>query len=496
MRGLMIVAPSVKDDPLTRNQGVSIFASIGVTGGGYDLVLPSARGTQGQVLGLLNGTSGSLVWITPLTAETGWMVTGNDIPASGGGLGQTATGGFFGTKTTSTSKDLRLVTNGLVRIIVTSAGQLQTTDILTETLSATTSVTTPLLTTTGNLVVQTTDASTINFNTNGSERLRIASDGFVSITNNASIGGSLSVTGLITGSSGGSITGATNINTSGNANTTIGNATGTGTTTINTNGASGQLVITNLVSPSTSTNDVLLIGSGDQVTRITQANLFAGQGWALVGNTGTSSLTNFIGTRDGVDFVTRTNNIERMRVTSGGLVLIGTTTGTNTLEVSGTGRFTGLLTGDGGATITGGTINLNDGSNNATNINTGTSAGVVTIGGTANQTIDIGTSNGGIKTVSLGSTNGSSITTLNGGSSLNINSTGAGLTNIGDGTSSGAITIGGGGAQTISIGTGAANKTVLLGSTNGTSATTLMGGSGGLNLNTSNNANTNINTGT
>ncbi|HEY1195176.1 hypothetical protein [Flavobacterium sp.] len=35
---------------------------------------------------------------------------------------------------------------------------------------------------------------------------------------------------------------------------------------------------------------------------------------------------NFVGTTDAVDFVTRTNNTERMRVTSGGQVLVGTTT--------------------------------------------------------------------------------------------------------------------------------------------------------------------------
>ena len=37
--------------------------------------------------------------------------------------------------------------------------------------------------------------------------------------------------------------------------------------------------------------------------------------WAITGNTGTAAATNFIGTTDGVDFVTRTNNTEKTRVT-------------------------------------------------------------------------------------------------------------------------------------------------------------------------------------
>lgn len=48
--------------------------------------------------------------------------------------------------------------------------------------------------------------------------------------------------------------------------------------------------------------------------------------WSLTGNTGTNAATNFIGTTNAIDFVTRTNNTERMRVTSGGNVGIGTPT--------------------------------------------------------------------------------------------------------------------------------------------------------------------------
>jgi hypothetical protein len=42
----------------------------------------------------------------------------------------------------------------------------------------------------------------------------------------------------------------------------------------------------------------------------------ANNGWMTTGNAGTLATTNFIGTTDAVDFVTRTTNTERMRVTA------------------------------------------------------------------------------------------------------------------------------------------------------------------------------------
>lgn len=46
-------------------------------------------------------------------------------------------------------------------------------------------------------------------------------------------------------------------------------------------------------------------------------------GWNLLGNSGTSAGTNFIGTTDAVDFVAKTNNIERLRISSSGNIGIG-----------------------------------------------------------------------------------------------------------------------------------------------------------------------------
>ncbi|MDP4199654.1 MAG: hypothetical protein Q8922_03525 [Bacteroidota bacterium] len=49
---------------------------------------------------------------------------------------------------------------------------------------------------------------------------------------------------------------------------------------------------------------------------------FLSAGWLVLGNSGTSANTNFIGTLDSVDWVIRTNNAERLRVYAGGNVAL------------------------------------------------------------------------------------------------------------------------------------------------------------------------------
>lgn len=60
-------------------------------------------------------------------------------------------------------------------------------------------------------------------------------------------------------------------------------------------------------------------------------------GWSTTGNAGTNAGFNFIGTIDGIDFVTRTSNVERMRVTAGGNVSIGGFTPSYKLDIIGLG---------------------------------------------------------------------------------------------------------------------------------------------------------------
>ena len=74
-------------------------------------------------------------------------------------------------------------------------------------------------------------------------------------------------------------------------------------------------------------------------------------------------------------------------------------------DMTGIGVITmnGLLTGTLGATLSGATISLNASSNFNTNINTGTSTGTVTIGGSAGNTINIGSDNTVADTIGIGS---------------------------------------------------------------------------------------------
>ncbi|MBI3219864.1 MAG: hypothetical protein HYZ44_10155, partial [Bacteroidetes bacterium] len=65
--------------------------------------------------------------------------------------------------------------------------------------------------------------------------------------------------------------------------------------------------------------------------------------WTLDGNAGTNPLFNFIGTTDAQDFVTKTNNQERMRITSAGKVKISDLTSTGSRIVVSDSTLNGTL---------------------------------------------------------------------------------------------------------------------------------------------------------
>jgi len=69
--------------------------------------------------------------------------------------------------------------------------------------------------------------------------------------------------------------------------------------------------------------------------------------WGQYGNTGTTATANWIGTNDVADFVTKTNGAERLRITSGGKLLVGTATsltgGANAIMQINNGTTNGAL---------------------------------------------------------------------------------------------------------------------------------------------------------
>lgn len=135
-----------------------------------------------------------------------------------------------------------------------------------------------------------------------------------------------------------------------------------------------------------------------------------GLDWSLLGNGSTNIATDFIGTTDAVDFATRTNNIERMRVLTNGHVLVNTTTNSqadNQFEVNSTivgdDAITGNSVGTGGRGVQGnstldgtGVFGFNDGTGSgAIGVNnnlTGTQ-GIGVFGNITSTTTSAATSN-------------------------------------------------------------------------------------------------------
>lgn len=98
-------------------------------------------------------------------------------------------------------------------------------------------------------------------------------------------------------------------------------------------------------------DSVLVWRKSDSSLRKASQSQFT-NGWSLTGNTGTNPSTNFIGTTDITDLVFKTNNTEQLRITSGGNVLIGKPSVTNStykLDVAGNVRANKLVVNTTGA---------------------------------------------------------------------------------------------------------------------------------------------------
>lgn len=246
------------------------------------------------------------------------------------------------------------------------------------------------------------------------------------------VSGTIRATGLITGEAGLTITGATtSLNASSNFTTNINTGTSTGAvnigntgstvtvlgpTNINTSGTqtttignTGSTIVlgslATALNGSLGSNDRVVVASSDgTLSQVSVAAVGGGSSWSLTGNN-IDEATDFIGTTTAEFLGLRTNSIERMRITSGGLVLIGSTTGSRALDVTGTFGATGattlgstldvsgLVSATAGASISGAATSINANSNFSTDINTGTSTGAVNIGNTSATVTVLGPTN-------------------------------------------------------------------------------------------------------
>lgn len=187
--------------------------------------------------------------------------------------------------------------------------------------------------------------------------------------------------------------------------------------------------------------------------------------WWIVGNAGTTAGTNFVGTTDGNDFVTKTNNLERIRVTTAGPTVVNNTATAagDVLSVYGTG-YAGAINPLGDYAVNGyvsgtgiGVYGENGGTGQAVfGSNTSSGAGVV------------GTSTSGYGVV--GTANGTNITAVRG---LNTNAAGTGIIALGNNTTPGTVLTGGTGLAAngthgiFSLGTNATNGNGVVGVGNG-----------------------------
>lgn len=95
----------------------------------------------------------------------------------------------------------------------------------------------------------------------------------------------------------------------------------------------GAIHVTGFKMPTGAANGYVLTSDASGVATWTA---FSASGWSLTGNSGTSASTNFIGTTDAVDFITKTSNTERIRITSSGNIGIGNVASpTNILSIEG-----------------------------------------------------------------------------------------------------------------------------------------------------------------
>jgi hypothetical protein len=334
----------------------------------------SSLGSNDRVV--LSNDSGVISQVTPegLVADYAWALTGNPITASGGGLGDPATGKYLGT---TSDKDLRMVTNGLVRAIVTRGGQFQSDNVALgggsinatsigassrasgafTTLAANSVVNAPGMT--GSSLGFTASNGDIGLTANSGrialtargaaspllfstrpldddvERMRITPDGLIGIgtgiptaqlqvetAGDDVVGLAVNGTASTSGSALLSVNrGGTSLLSIGRTASTVGTTlTVSGTTSVPALNASGTVTFGTLggaVNNSLWGDRVVVANSSGQLYQIARGALVTASAWGLSGNANTTA-DDFLGTTDEADLRFGTNGAIRATLTSGG----------------------------------------------------------------------------------------------------------------------------------------------------------------------------------
>ena len=349
--------------------------------------LPGADGDSGNVLSTDGG--GNLVWVNPVTAGGAWTLAGNGATSSSGALGSAPTGHFVGS---TNNADLRIVTNNLVRAIVTAGGQFQTNNALI-----------------GGGAVNNTAIGAGGASTGAFTTLAAAS---LAATGNAAVGGTLAVTGAVTVD--GLVEAKAGITTTtlgANALTLAGNGTIGGTLTVTgvtlLNSAvtanDGLTVVDGLVTDTLTATSAVISGGTIDNAIIGGTTPVAGTFTALTGTqlaANTSLSTPLVTAADALRLAALTSSViistggaEKLRVDGLGNVGIGTDNPQRRLDVVGSFRASGASEIGGTLDVTGvttltGALNANGGVTTgaltATSISTTSiSSGTVTLAGGA-----------------------------------------------------------------------------------------------------------------
>ncbi|MBO9658054.1 MAG: hypothetical protein J7527_04450 [Chitinophagaceae bacterium] len=114
-----------------------------------------------------------------------------------------------------------------------------------------------------------------------------------------------------------------------------------------------RLADTTQINALTPPDGMIIYLNGDKSLRLRSNGMWkkiadlseATSNWSLNGNSGTDSTLNFMGTVDGKPLVMKTNNTERLRISSNGNIGIGTATPTAKLNVDGTVKFENMASG-------------------------------------------------------------------------------------------------------------------------------------------------------